>query len=39
VAGENFLENSNFFKKIPADSNFLTGNLPIAHHICISVAH
>jgi hypothetical protein len=34
-----FLAYSNFFKKIPTDSKNLAGNLPIAHHICIPVAH
>jgi hypothetical protein len=36
---ENFPAYSNFLKKIPADSKNMAGNLPIAHHICIPVAH
>jgi hypothetical protein len=28
-----------FFKKIPANSKKLAGNLPMAHHLCIPVAH
>jgi hypothetical protein len=36
---ENFLAYSVFLKKVRADSKNMAGNLPIAHHICIPVAH
>jgi hypothetical protein len=36
---ENFAADSKMFEKISADSKKLAGNLPVAHHICIPVAH
>jgi hypothetical protein len=36
---EIFVADSKIFENFPADSKYLAGNLPIAHHICIPVAH
>jgi hypothetical protein len=36
---ENFAADSKMFENFLADSKKLAGNLPVAHHICIPVAH
>jgi hypothetical protein len=36
---QNFAADSKMFKFFAANSKKLAGNLPVAHHICIPVAH
>jgi hypothetical protein len=36
---QNFAADSKMFENFAADSKNLAGNLPVAHHICILVAH